>query len=178
MAKKLEIERKYLLKRLPHGLKWDGVLHIFQYYLPDGRRVRETRNALVPSFYSDIIPFPFGRYVKYEVCIKKKLKAGVYEEDEKKITQKQFEKLKELATSSISKTRHIFKMGKLKWEIDEYQRDINLVTAEIELKTEKTKFKMPKELQDVLIMDVTEFREFTNKSLADAYSQHKLYIKA
>lgn len=167
MANKLEIERKYLMKRLPE-LKFHKILHIFQYYLADGSRIRLTKDATPDSghFKGDIIPFPFGVKNKFELTIKKKIKAGVYEEDERKISEKKYDELKKKAISHIKKARHIFKVGKLKWEIDIY-KNIDLVTAEIELPRENYKFKIPPAIQKEIIMDVTEFPQFTNKALSE-----------
>lgn len=155
MSKKLEIERKFLLRRLPVGLKWHKVLRIFQYYLKDGSRIRETRDTEGDDYV-----------VKYELTRKKKLKPGIYEEDERTISKKKYEKLKNKAISSIHKLRYIHKMGKkLKWEIDEY-RGIQLVTAEIEIANQYAGFKMPTAVTNELIMDVTEFPQFTNRALS------------
>lgn len=166
MSKKLEIERKYLLKNLP-DLKYSKVLHIFQHYLKDGSRIRETRDGTPDKgfFKGTDFPFPFGPTIKYERVVKKKLKPGVYEEDEKKIGKKKYQKLEKESVSCIKKTRYIFKMGKLKWEIDVY-KNIVMVTAEIELPKEGAPFKIPDALKDEMIMDVTEFPQFTNRAMS------------
>jgi hypothetical protein len=167
MAKHLEIERKYLLKSLPE-LKYHKILHIFQYYLPDGSRIRETRdgNPSKGHFKGTTIPFPFGPTLKCERVIKKKLKPGVYEEDEKEISKNKYANLCGTAISVIQKTRYIYKMEKLKWEIDVY-RNITMVTAEIELPKEGAPFKIPEALKKVMVMDVTEFPQFTNRALSN-----------
>lgn len=172
--KKIEIEKKYLLKNLPK-LKYDIILHIFQYYLPDGSRIRETKTGWENGMDMEY-PFQFGLKHKYEICIKKKIKMGVYEEDERKITEKKYDKLKKEAFSFINKTRYIYKSGRLKWEIDVYQT-ISMVTAEIELKKESSKFIMPFEIANELILDVTEFPQFTNKSLSNKIKKNKIYEK-
>ncbi len=157
MAKKLEIERKFLLKRVP-DIKYSKVLHITQHYLKDGSRIRESWDE---SHRSD------GTEVrKYYLTRKKKIAQGVYEEDERKISAKKFAKLSKKSLRVINKSRHILKSGKLKWEIDSFN-GISLVTAEIELKNLYAGFKMPKAVAKELIMDVTEFPQFTNKSLSD-----------
>ena len=156
MSKKLEIERKFLLRRLPET-RYSNVFHITQYYLKDNSRIRESRNEInKPSGAAD---------VKYYLTRKKKLAQGVYEEDERKISEEKFNKLSKNAISKISKSRHILKSGKLKWEIDRFN-NIELVTAEIELKDLYAGFKMPKSVAQELIMDVTEFPQFTNKALS------------
>ena len=155
MAKKLETERKFLLKNLPKGLKY-SVLKIYQFYLPDGSRIRETIDS------ESNFPFPIH---KYELTNKKKLRQGVYEEDEKIISKEKFNKLRSKTISSIYKTRHVYKTDKIKWEIDTFD-NLLLITAEIELPHLYSGFKMPKQISAELIMEVTEFPQFTNKSLA------------
>lgn len=159
MARKLEIERKFLLRRLPVGLKYSAVLEIVQYYLKDGSRIRETRDVIT-DLNTNVLHF------KYELTRKNKLKPGVYAEDERIISKKKFNKLKDKAISVISKIRYVHKMGKkLKWEIDEY-KGLRLVTAEIELPSQYAGFDMPAPISSELIMDVTEFPQFTNRSVS------------
>lgn len=150
MAKKLEIEKKFLLKRLPY-LPYSKVINITQLYLPDGSRIRK----------SEVL----NQKTKFYLTKKKKIKMGVYEEDERLISERMFNSRKKRAYRIMHKTRYIYKVGKLKWEIDVYQ--IKMVTAEIELPKEGTKFKMPKQIAQELIMDVTEIPHFTSKSLSD-----------
>jgi CYTH domain-containing protein len=153
MAKKLEIERKYLLKRLP-AIKWDYVINIKQFYLPDKTRIRQ-------SFVNG--GFEFIKCKK--VLLSKKPK--VYEEDEKEITKDEFLDLFKKSKTGLAKTRFIKKVpGGLKWEVDMYE-DIDLIVAELEIPKKKFKVKIPKFISDVLIMEVTEFSEFTNRSLSE-----------
>jgi CYTH domain-containing protein len=149
---KLEIERKYLLKRLPN-LRYFKVLEITQYYLKDGSRIRQS-TELNSNGKS-----------KFYLTKKNKIRMGVYEEDEKNISEKQFKMLSKNADSVMNKTRYVYKMRSLKWEIDVY--DIKMVTAEIELPREDFTFKMPVAIKRELIMDVTEFPQFTSRRLSD-----------
>jgi CYTH domain-containing protein len=137
---KLEIERKYLLKRLPN-LRYFKVLEITQYYLNSNGKS------------------------KFYITRKNKIRMGVYEEDEKNISEKEFKRLSKNADSVMSKTRYVYKMRSLKWEIDVY--GIKMVTAEIELPREDFTFKMPVAIKRELIMDVTEFPQFTSRRLSD-----------
>lgn len=156
MAKKLEIERKFLLKRVPET-KYSKVLHITQFYLKNGSRIRESRNEVnKPSGAVD---------VTYYLTKKKKIAQGIYEEDERKISETTYNRLVKNAVSTINKSRYILKSGRLKWEIDRYN-GIALVTAEIELNNLYAGFKMPKAVAKELIMDVTEFSQFTNRALS------------
>ena len=71
------------------------------------------------------------------------------------------------------KTRFIKKVqGKLKWEVDVYE-DLDLVVAELEIPSRKFKIKIPRFISDVLIMDVTKFSEFTNRSLSEKIRRAK-----
>ena len=156
MAKKLEIEKKYLLKRLP-ALRYSKVIEIIQYYLKDGVRIRQA-TAITDGKLNSLERLFF-------LTKKTKIKMGVYEEDETLISEKKYKLLSEKAESVMYKTRYIYKAGKLKWEIDVY--GIKLVTAEIELPKENFAFTMPAFIKKELIMDVTEFPHFTSKRLFD-----------
>lgn len=166
MPKKLEIENRFLLKNLPE-LKYHKVLHIIQYYLRFdasgvGSRIRESKDATTKGVPC---PFPFGHPTTYDINTKKNVRPGVDEENERKISKKKFEALKTDAGTVITKTRYIYKAGKLKWEIDVFQ-SLKLIIAEIELPKEGHKFTMPGEIATELIMDVTGIPHFTNRSLA------------
>ena len=43
IKKVIEIERKWVMKRIP-SLEWDKVIYIYQYYTEDGFRYRSERN--------------------------------------------------------------------------------------------------------------------------------------
>lgn len=153
MAKKLEIERKYLLKKLPGG-RFKKTLNIIQLYTKDARLRQITDLQTCKK--------------KWVLTKKKKIGAGIYEEDERNISYETYLKMSEEAETFIMKTRYIFKYdgSRLKWEIDLY-KSINMVTAEIELPKVDTKFKIPPAIQKEIIMDVTEFPQFTNKALSE-----------
>ena len=163
MAKKkknLEIERKYLLKRLPTQIKWDLIINIKQYYLPDKTRIRES--------------FTNGEYT-YVKCNKTLLSKNprVYDEVEILLAKDKFIALLKKAKRGLMKTRFIKKVqGKLKWEVDVYE-DLDLVVAELEIPSRKFKIKIPRFISDVLIMDVTKFSEFTNRSLSEKIRRAK-----
>jgi len=159
MPKQLEIERKYLLKRLPSfGEDWKKQ-SIWQLYLPNGIRLRQN-----------IIEIYDGKTITTFVSTrKKKLKPGVYEEDENIISRKEFDSLiqKHKTAPQIIKTRFSKKIGKVKWDVDMYGQGMRLVTAEVELPKEGHKFRIPKVIQKEIIMEVTEFKEFSNRSLSE-----------
>jgi CYTH domain-containing protein len=153
----LEIERKFLLKKLPDfKSKCDEVCEITQYYCNNPKvRIRQI--------------YSYSKKKNFFIQTKKtQLKPGVYQEDEKKISQKEFHTIQESAYKAISKTRYIKKMKSVKWEVDVFNK-ANLIVAEVEMPTENYKLKIPKFIQDVLLIEVTEFPEFTNRNLADKW---------
>jgi CYTH domain-containing protein len=153
MKTELEIERKFLLKSLPFVKGFDTVLDIEQFYVKGepGFRVRKTTVRQTGK-------------ITYTHTIKKQLRPGTYEETEGEITEKEFEGFKAKAYKHIEKSRYVRKEGKLKWEIDVYQ--FKLIVAEVELPKEDYPLELPQFIKEVLIMEVTKFKEFTNKSLA------------
>lgn len=153
----LEIEHKYLLKNFPDQY-WDEILEIEQFYYPvgdDWERIRET------STQEDT------KYVHCKKTRQESVKGGpvVYEEEERFLSFEEFVSLKEKCLYEIRKTRYVIAEGKLKWEIDVY-KDFHLIIAEIEIPDVNYQFKIPEYIASNLIMEVTEFREFTNRSLS------------
>jgi len=148
--KKLEIEKRYLIKRLPEKIKWNETQFITQYYSKNGR-FRATMSNKGTLFIK---------------TLKKTISEGVNEEIEVGITKEQFLKEIKIATKRISKIRHIKKVGKLKWEVDVFDK---LVIAEIELPTKKDlkTVKLPKFIKDLLILDITPIKAFSNFNIAD-----------
>jgi CYTH domain-containing protein len=162
--KKLEIEDKFLLKKLPKLSGNWGLQYIQQYYLEGGARIRE------------IVDIENNK-TSYVLTRKKKLKSGVYEENEKNISKKVFLEMlfSSKTVTCISKFRRHKKIGKVKWDIDMYDT-MQLVTAEVEMPSEGFKYQIPKEVKKEIIMNVTELQKLTNRSLSEKISR-KLLIK-
>ena len=158
MKTALEIERKFLLKSLPFTKGgFETILEIEQFYIKGlgespGFRVRKTKAKSSGN-------------ITYTKTIKKNLKPGVYEETEGDITALEYYEMAATAYKRIEKTRYVKKEGKLKWEIDVYP--FKLVVAEIELPKEDYPLILPAFIRDNLIMEVTAYKEFTNKALAE-----------
>jgi CYTH domain-containing protein len=161
---KLEIERKFLMKRVPRFLLVKGkqpfnILHIVQYYVGNDKditiRYRESKNAMEEKS-------------KYFLTKKKYSSFGTYEEDEKRISKAKFDLALKNAKekTSITKTRMVYEYGGLKFEIDRYQ-DLTLVILEVELKNIKQKIKFPKFIKDCIIKEVTGMKELSNRNLAE-----------
>ena len=150
----VEIERKYLLKRLPKLPEPLDVLEIDQGYLP-GRNVLErlrrqrSRDGTVRYF----------RTVK--------LGAGVERiELEDETDAPTFDHLWLLTEGRrLRKRRHRVANGSDVWEIDEFM-DRPLVLAELELTRADAPVRFPDWLTPALVREVTDEPEYTNRSLA------------
>lgn len=150
----VEIERKYLLSRLPALPPAADVLEIDQGYLP-GRNVLErlrrqrSRDGTVRHFRSV------------------KLGAGVERlEYEDEIDASLFEHLWQVTEGRrLRKRRHIVPAAGATWEIDEFT-DRPLVLAELELDRADAPVAIPDWLKPVLVREVTDEPAYTNRSLA------------
>ena len=165
-----EVERKFLLKNLPDNLKNHFVdcfkiTHLFS--LEDGTRY--TRKQYLPS-----------NEVKYIKNIKTptSLTYTNYEKEEE-LTYEEFytiingliaagEDLKQIV--KVRYTRYD-ELGNL-WEIHLFE-NINMVLAEVEIMVQDfqdlnliNQVETPQFIQDVLIMEVSHLKEFSNKNLA------------
>jgi CYTH domain-containing protein len=174
--KKDEIERKFWLKRtpkVPSELLID-VLKIKQFYLRIGntdnweriRRSYSRKNDKTTYFYT----------------MKKKISSIKNEEDERVLSKKSFDRYIKLCKSKskedtrvISKTRYVYKDGKLKWEVDVF-KNMSMIIAEIEIPTENYKLTIPKFISNVLIMEVSEFSQVGNRTLAEKISTEETYF--
>ena len=147
----LEIERKYLLSALPRMPGTIDVLEIDQGYLPGVARLRHQRSVNgVERFF---------RTVKHGVGVQRL-------EMEDEIDRAAFEKLwPETAGRRVRKRRYVVPSGDDHWEIDEFL-DRPLVLAELEFDDPEHSVVIPDWLSPVLVRDVTDEPEFTNRSLA------------
>lgn len=148
----LEIEKKYLLKSLPF-VKYNEVYDITQYYIGGDRyRMQYNHKSTQTSFFKTTKTF---------------ISAGINEEVEIKISAADYWSNMSNAERAIKKTRHIVKTKKYKWELDVF-KDLSIVIAEVEVPNEKTlkKIKVPSWLEPVVMLDVTEYKQFSNYNLA------------
>lgn len=155
----LEIERKFLLKQIPSKYITDSpnvrTLKIYQYYLPNGERYRSSTDNSTEE-----------KVTKYFLTTKKEISHGTYEENESEISEKLYKEKSSEKVRGISKIRYVipYKDG-MKWEIDEYT-SCKMVTLEIELPSIDHPIEIPDWLQEVMIMEVTGIKEFSNFNLA------------
>lgn len=159
----VEIERKYLLDRLPDldALRARGLsvetFELEQGWLPGQRlreRVRRTTRAADPPGEA--------RYFRTI-----KLGAGVERiEIEEPTTALVFETLWPLtAGCRIRKRRHCVQDDGRLWEIDEFL-DRELALAEVELPDAAVRPELPSWLEDRVVREVTDDSRYTNLSLA------------
>lgn len=151
----LEIERKFLLRRVP-TLEYSDCKLIVQCYAwcedkKDYDRYRESISE--------------DGSAKYFHTFKKRIKSGVQEEYEEEIEKEVFYSYFDRCDKFIKKRRRIYVKKDLIWEIDDFI-DLSLVVAEIELPKEGHEFKIPKKIKKEVIMEVTEFPQFYNSNLA------------
>ena len=155
----LEIERKWLLRKLP-VFEFDQKIRIIQHYLDDaaGKRFRLRRSEYMQG--SETV-------VKYHINSKTEIRKGVAEEYEEEIDLARYSAhLKnDKQLKLIEKTRYVKTINGMKYEFDVYE-DIALVTLEIEFPTENTDIVLDKTVQELVIKDVTGIPEFSNYSLA------------
>ena len=159
--KKKEIERKFLLKRLPLLIsvadKEDlDQLWIRQYYTPEGRYRAEYR----------ITGRTFTHCVKTDPLEGGSKLAAVKDEEETIITYNEFRSAISKADRYLTKKRFAFHVGEVKWDIDVYD-NMQLVTAEAEIPTPDFPLEIPDFIKDELIMEVTGVKAFNNWALAE-----------
>lgn len=163
---KLEIERKFLLKAMPSKSP-DDVYVIDQYYLKNKSGVWERARTYHSEISGDM----------YIHTIKKTISKGVNIEDEKELTKEEFEIFKNKCLSGeyesrfITKERHIYKEGDLKWEVDKFGSGYNLIVAEIEIPKKTFKITFPEYISEVLLLEVTGIKQFSNRSLSNKICQ-------
>ncbi|HEX5871935.1 MAG TPA: CHAD domain-containing protein [Longimicrobium sp.] len=150
----VEIERKYLLRRMPSLPEGAVRTEVVQGYLPGERlqeRVRRIRRTGEPPRYYRTV----------------KLGAGVRRtEIEEETDQATFRRLWSLTRGRrVRKLRFKVPEGGLTWEIDRFAGR-RLVLAEIELPSEDYQVQIPAWLLDHIERDVTGEDEYVNINLA------------
>lgn len=152
IKKVIEIERKWVLKRVP-ALKWDKVIYIYQYYTEDGFRYRSERNTTTNiTEYFKIKKTVIGHGTNEEELYP----CSLEEFNEKVLNNKKF----------ISKIRHVKNYKDYNLEVDMFT-NINLTLMEIELPTIDFPVKLPKEVEKVIIDEVTGNLAYNNRNLAE-----------
>jgi CHAD domain-containing protein/CYTH domain-containing protein len=148
----LEIERKFLLKRLPE-MPAATELRIEQGYIPGDRVVERLRSVETDGQRSYLRTIKVG--------------AGlVRTELEEETSPEMFQKMWPLTKGRrLTKRRHRVPQGELTWEIDEFT-DRQLVLAEIELPSAETQVELPDWLEACVDREVTGEVAYLNSTLA------------
>lgn len=156
--KNLEIERKYLLKKLPHAIP-DDVIVLNQYYGVDDKKNFRIRQSM--SLVHGM------SHVRTEKSV---VADGVFIEDEYDLSADEFQVLRSKCNKVIRKTRFIYGIPgtNLKWEVDTYH-DLDIVTAEIELPHIDYPFLMELYMEDVIDKELTGNPDYLNSTLAVPY---------
>ncbi len=149
-----EIERKFLIKKLPENINEYPSKKIIQWFFKDENdktiRIRKVQ---------------FKAWIEYFQTIKK-WHWLIRKEDEIKLSKENFDKMwKQVWNRYLEKTRYIIPFEKKEIEVDMYKgKNKWLVTAEIEFQTplESRNFLLPKWFDK----EITEDRKFTNANLA------------
>ena len=151
---RVEIERKYLLRELPRFPRVTTVLEIDQGYLPGDNLVERLRRE--ESREGDV------RYYRTV-----KIGSGIERHElEDETDQRTFDHLWLLTQGRrLRKRRYLVPNGDDVWEIDEFL-DRPLVLAELELEHASERIEIPDWLNAVLVREVTEEKQYTNRSLA------------
>jgi CYTH domain-containing protein len=158
---KLEIERKFLLKAMPDKAPSE-IIKIEQFYLKNSEGIWGRAR----SWNSDT------NGLKYIHTVKKNISKGVNLEDEYFMTEDEFIKFKNACLVSkeskyISKERWIYPDGQLNWEVDMFNSGHHLIVAEVEIPTKRFKVNIPDFISNKLLLEVTEFKQFSNRNLSN-----------
>jgi CYTH domain-containing protein len=152
-ADDVEIERKFLLRGLPHVLRDASFAEIDQGWLPGERLVERLRRTRRDGA------------VKYARTVK--VGSGIARTElEEPATQELFEALWPLTRDRrVRKRRYAVPDGGLTWEVDEFV-DRTLVLAEVELPSAEVNPMPPAWLAPYVVREVTDEAEFVNVNLA------------
>lgn len=158
----LEIERVFLLARLPDLPPGAEAVRIEQGYLPDeGAHGLEGRLRRATAASGQ---------VRCTHTVKRGL-GLVRTEEERALSPEEFERLwPATAGRRLVKTRHRAREGALVWEVDAFE-GLDLVLAEVELPSADHQAPLPPWLAPHVVREVTEEPEFRNFALARRLGQ-------
>jgi len=170
MSKKLEIERKYLVK---FPASWSDLTALFD-QLIDVKRISQTylksKNGEPSARVRRTLQGLSGdTEVVYHYNQKFFVEDGINDELEKEITKKQYEEyLKNPLPNkfTLEKTRFVFCYKKQTFELDVFKGPLKgLAILEIELKSKDQKVELPPYLK--VIKEVTREKKYNNFSLCE-----------
>jgi CYTH domain-containing protein len=149
----VEIERKFLLTRLPESMPGAKSLVIEQGYLPGDRLVERLRSVQVGERRT------YYRTVKIGSGL---VRTELEDETSGVIFRKMWPMTK---GKRLTKKRHRIPNGDRTWEVDEFT-DRDLVLAEVELPAADTPVEIPDWLQPFVEREVTGEVAYLNSTLA------------
>ena len=160
----IETERKFLIERpdLAFLASQEGcaVLSIVQTYLTHDSGESERRIRQITE----------GDRTSFVCTVKRRLSAVSRTEDEREISQAEYDALHADAVTELTKTRYRFPFEEHLIEIDVYPDEIggeglrNRAVLEVELDSEDEAFLLPEWV--TVLRELTGTREFSNKALA------------
>ncbi|MCO5170711.1 MAG: adenylate cyclase [Planctomycetes bacterium] len=157
MSAPLEIERVFLLARLPDLPAGAEAVRIEQGYLPDEGvagvegRIRRATDAAGRARCTHTVKRGLGL---------------VRTEEERALAPEEFERLwPATAGRRLVKTRHKVREGALVWEVDAFE-GLDLVLAEVELPSTDHAVTPPAWLAPHVVREVTEEAEYRNFAIA------------
>ena len=150
----VEIERKYLLRELPRFPTPAAILEVDQGYLPGTKVLERVRRQ-----QSNDGGVRYFRTMKVGSGVERL-------EFEDETDEALFKHLWALTEGRrVKKRRYVVLHGGDRWEIDEFL-DRPLALAELELERADSPVTIPDWLKPVLVREVTDEVEYTNRSLA------------
>lgn len=156
LEKGVEIERRFLLKRVPH-IQFDDAIMITQHYISDRNSNKVERIRCSQRDQQN----PTMRYTS-----KERISEMAVHEHERDLSSEEYRELKKKSNRSVTKVRWVKKEGDLKWEIDE-MISFTLIVAEIEIPSEDYDLEIPDYIKNNLIMEITGMNQFSNSNLAE-----------
>lgn len=149
----LEIERKFLLRRLPEAAREVAPARIEQGWIPGEVIHERVRRVTGPN------GIRHWRTIKLGTGM-------VRQEFEEEISPALFGGLWPLTEGRrVLKQRFVVDDGGLRWEIDAFE-DRELVLAEVELPTADSAVVLPRWIKEVLLREVTDDPAYVNLNLA------------
>lgn len=153
----LEIERKFLLKKLPHAVP-DDVILITQWYSKPGIEPFRIRMSM-----------SMKNGVSHTYTEKQLVSDGIFIENERTISHTDYINYRVNCDRLIKKSRLVYPLyhaeNPLKWEVDNYY-DFDLIVAEIELPTLEHEFEIESYMADVIDAEITGDQDYSNSKLA------------
>jgi hypothetical protein len=177
MAKKLEIEKKFLIK---FPTSWSVLSKMFD-DLVDVKRISQTylsqeNDEPAARVRKTVEGLTGDKDTVYHFNRKKLIEKGVHEENEKEISKSDYQKLLKKADPEkveVQKTRFVFNFKNQTFELDVFKKALSgLAILEIELKNKNDKVILPDFLK--VIKEVTEDKNYNNYNLASKKLHKKI----